>query len=115
MLTVFLSINSAIIINWLSPEEKFSSHYFCEKRLEVLSEILHSRCAARSARPTLHFDNAAPHRSAATDNCFESCQFRHAPQHPYNPDISLYDFFLFGELKTKLKDEEFETMEQLQR
>jgi hypothetical protein len=48
MLTVFLSIDSAILINWLTPGEKFNDGYFCEKRLEPLSEILD---AARAAVP----------------------------------------------------------------
>jgi hypothetical protein len=92
--------------------EKFSNGHFCEKW--PLFEILNNRCAARSARPTLHFNNTAPHRSAVTEKCIESCQFRHAPQPPYSPDINSCDFFLFGDLKTKLKDEEFNTMEELQ-
>jgi hypothetical protein len=64
----------------------------------------------------MHFDNATPHRSARCENCFEACGFRHAPQPPYSPDISPYDFFLFGDLKMKmkLKGEEFETLEELQ-
>jgi hypothetical protein len=61
MLTVFLSINSAIFINSLPPGEKFNSGHFCEKMLEPPSEIVHSRYAAYSARPILHFDNATPH------------------------------------------------------
>jgi hypothetical protein len=45
MFTVFLGVNGAILINWLSPGEKFNSGLFCEKILEPLSEILHvPRC-----------------------------------------------------------------------
>jgi hypothetical protein len=62
----------------------------------------------------VHFDNATPHRSARSENCFEACGFRHAPQPPYSPDISPCDFFLFGDLKMKFKGEEFETLEALQ-
>jgi hypothetical protein len=45
------------------------------KALEPLSEILHGGRAARSPKPILRFDNAIPHRSAATENCFQLCQF----------------------------------------
>jgi hypothetical protein len=31
ILTVFLSIDGAILINWLTPGEKFNSGWFCEK------------------------------------------------------------------------------------
>jgi hypothetical protein len=62
----------------------------------------------------VHFDNAAPHWLAATENYFQGCQFRHAPQSPDSPDISPYDFFLFGDLKMKLKYEELERMDEMQ-
>jgi hypothetical protein len=56
--TVFLGINGVILINWLTPGEKFNSGYFYEKVLEQLSDILQGGCAARSPRPIMHFDNA---------------------------------------------------------
>jgi hypothetical protein len=59
-------------------------------------------------------DNGAPHRLAVTENCFQSCQCRQAPQSLYGSDISPCDFFLFGDLKAKLKSEELESMEELQ-
>jgi hypothetical protein len=95
MFTVFLSIAGGIFINWLPPREEFNSDYFCEKILKPLSEILHSRRAARSASPMLHFENAAPRRSAVTKNCFENCQFPHAPQPPDSLDTSPCDLFRF--------------------
>jgi hypothetical protein len=83
------------------------------KILEPFSEILHGGRAAGSPRPIVHFDNAIPHRSAATENCSQLCQFRHAPQPSDNPDINSCDFFLFDDLTTKLKGEESDTMEEL--
>jgi hypothetical protein len=49
-----------------------------------------------------------------TEQCFVDSKFRHAPQPPYSPDISPCDFFLFGDLKTKLRGEEFEGVGALQ-
>jgi hypothetical protein len=62
----------------------------------------------------VHFDNVPPHRAAASESCFQRARFRHAPQPPYSHDISPCDFFLFGDLTTKLRGQEFETMEDLQ-
>jgi hypothetical protein len=62
----------------------------------------------------MYFNNVAPHWLIVTENCFQSCQFRHAPQPPDNPDLSLCDSFLFDDLKTRLKGEELESPEQLQ-
>jgi hypothetical protein len=66
-----------------------------------------------SARPIVDLNNAIPHRSARTENCFEGYRFHHPPQSPYSPDIRPCDFFPFGDLKTKLKGDEFETLEKL--
>jgi hypothetical protein len=113
MLTVFLSIHGVIFIDWLPPGEKFNSGYFCKKILEPSSQVLHNGRGTGSPRSRVDFDNGAPHRPAVTENCFQNCHFRHAPQPLYNPDISPSDFLIFGDLKTKLKVEELESMEQL--
>jgi hypothetical protein len=80
------------------------------KILEPRSQVLHSGCSTRLPRPTVHFDNAAHYPSAVSENYFQSCQFRHAPS---SNEIRTCDFLLFGDLKTKLKDEELENMEEL--
>jgi hypothetical protein len=61
----------------------------------------------------MHFDGAILHRPGTVDNCFQSCQFRYAAQPPYTAEISPSGFFLFGDLKPKLKDAKFETMKDL--
>lgn len=84
------------------------------RSLSGFAEILHRGRAGHSPRPIVHFNNPTPHQSAGTENCCQSFQFRHALQHPYSLKISPCDFFLFEDLKTKLKGEEFETMGELQ-
>jgi hypothetical protein len=114
ILTVVLSVRGVILINRLPPGEKSNRNDFCQHVLEPLAQILHSGRNMHSARPIVDFDNVTPHRSAMTENCFEDYRFPHAPQSPYSPDISPYDFFRFGDLKMKLKGEEFETLDELQ-
>jgi histone-lysine N-methyltransferase SETMAR len=113
MLTVFSSIHGAIFIDWPAPGETFNNIYFHGKILEPLSQVRHKGHSTSSPRPILHFDNASLHRSAVTENCFSSWQFRHAPQPAYSPDISPCDFFRFGDLKSTLKDEKLKSMEEL--
>jgi hypothetical protein len=114
MVTMFLSIHGAIFIDWLPPGEKFTSGYFCEKILDPLSQVLPSGHSVGSPRSIVHFHNATPHRSAVTENCFQHCQFRRNRQSPYSLDISSYNFFLFADLKVKLKSEKLENVEELQ-
>jgi hypothetical protein len=70
MLTVFLSVRGTVLINWLPPQAKFNSTYFCQNVLEPLAQMLHSGRNTHSGRPIVHFDNATPHRSARRENCF---------------------------------------------
>jgi hypothetical protein len=81
------------------------------KILWPLSKILHNSRAARFPRPIVHVDNAASHRSTTTEKYYQCGQFRHTPLPPYSNDISSCNFFFFDDVKTGLKDEEFEMME----
>jgi hypothetical protein len=114
MLTVFLGVDGVVFTGWLPDGERFNSDYFCIHVLQPLAEILYRGRDAHSAKPIVHFDNATLHRAARTEQCFVDSKFRHAPRPPYSPDISPCDFFLFEDLKTKLRGEEFEGMDALQ-
>jgi hypothetical protein len=48
------------------------------------------------------------------EHCFQFCQFQHASQQLYSPDISPCAFFLFNDLNGKLTDEEFDALQELQ-
>jgi hypothetical protein len=90
MLTVLFSVSNDIFIHWLPSEGKFHSSYFCQQVLAPLAQIV---------------------QAGETTNCFGSCHVRHVSQPPYSPDVSLCEFFPFDDLKKKLKDEEFEMLE----
>jgi hypothetical protein len=113
MLTMFLSIHSAIFIDW-TPRGKAQQWILLWKVLEPLSQVLHSGRDAGFPRLIVHFDNAAPYRSAVTEHCFQSWQFQHVPQPPDSPDISPCHFFRFSDLKMELKGEEVESMKEVQ-
>jgi hypothetical protein len=114
MLTVFLCAEGVVFMDWLLAGERFNSGYFWIHALGPVAEILHRRRGMHSATPRVHFDNAIPHRAAGSEQCFVDSSFRHAPHPPYSPDISPCDFFRFGDLKTKLRGDEFESVEALQ-
>jgi hypothetical protein len=61
MMALLLSIDGAILINWLAPGEKLNSGDFCEKIFEPLSEILLGGRSVGSLRPMAHLDNAPLH------------------------------------------------------
>jgi hypothetical protein len=115
MLAVFLSVHGAILMNSLEPGERFNRGYFCQQILEPLSQIRHSERATGSRRLIVHFGNATRHPSVRTENGYQNCEFHHVPQTPHSTDISPCDLLLFGDLRTKLKGEQFNIMEELQR
>jgi hypothetical protein len=65
------------------------------------------------SKTILRFDNTTLCPSLDTDSCFQSYRLRCARKLPSRHDVNWCDFFLFRDLKMKLKEEEFETMESL--
>jgi hypothetical protein len=108
MLTLFLSIDNAIWINWPTPGEKLNRGYFCETILEPLTEILHGERAAGSPRPIAHFDDAMSHRSAATEIAFNFANSDMLPSYP-TARISVHVSFFYpmiwkGNLRVKKEE-----------
>jgi hypothetical protein len=50
----------------------------------------------------LHIDNATRHNSALSLYEIEELWFTRLPQSSYSPDLTSYDFFLFGYFKKEL-------------
>jgi hypothetical protein len=96
MLTVPLSIRGASFIHWLA-----------------LGGILTAAISCPFSKTDRPFRRRPRYRSVGTENYCESCQFRDVslPFHAF--DISPCSFFLFSELKMKLKSQEFQKLEEL--
>jgi hypothetical protein len=58
----------------------------------------------------LHLDNALTHRA---DDDFDHLGIIRLPHSPYSPDLAPCDFWLFGNLKTKLEGSNFTSAGQL--
>ena len=65
-----------------------------------------------SSKDLLH-DNATPHVSKKTKETLESLGILVIDHPPYSPDLSPYDFFLFGRLKRELRGRTFGQREAL--
>ncbi|GFU65584.1 putative transposase [Trichonephila clavipes] len=62
----------------------------------------------------LHHDNAPCHTAISVNRLLASKNIPVAPQPPYSPDLSPWDFFFFPKLKNRLKGHHFETLENIQ-
>jgi hypothetical protein len=61
-----------------------------------------------------HHDNAPPHTSVITQQFLAKYEMAVIPHPPYSLDLAHCDFFLFPEMKLKLKGGRFDTIEEIQ-
>jgi len=62
----------------------------------------------------LHHDNAPAHVLLLIRSYLAKHQTSVVPHSPYSPDLVPADFFLFSKLKTTLKRQNFQTIEEIQ-
>jgi hypothetical protein len=58
-------------------------------------------------------DNARPHHSGRSQRCVEASRAERLSHPAYSPDMTPNDFFLFGYIKGKPSDYNFESREDL--
>jgi hypothetical protein len=90
-------------MNWLPPGQSFNGAYFNQKVIIPLAARLQAGGRANGVSFTLlHMDNAKSHNSKSNVEQMTQLGFKRPPYPPYNLDIALSDFFLFGCLKSEL-------------
>jgi len=113
MLTILWGIEGFYVVEALANKQKFDSDYFTSL-LVKLKKNLHSMRRSKSMKKVyLHLDNAKVHTSRATVAKAEELGFKIMEHPSYSPDIAPSDFFLFGYIKEKLKNKNFETVDEL--
>lgn len=94
-----------ILIDALPQNAKFNSTYMCDNILEGLrKEVLNDPKISRLKGKILQIDNARPHVSKQTSKKIEQIGFRKLDFPAYSPDVQPCDFFLFGYVKSQLKN-----------
>jgi hypothetical protein len=88
--------------------EEDNSQFFTETVLPS-TEKKHVECRPKLQTIAAHFhvDNAKPHTSKMSKEKIEELGFILMPQPPYSPDLTPYDFFLFGHLEQHLEGKRF--------
>ena len=94
-----------VSIDVLPNHSTFNSTYVCNTILPNLKE----RACAHIKNKTkhhliLHMDNAKPHNSKMATEKIAELGFERLKHPPYSPDISPCDFFLFGYVKSQLRN-----------
>ena len=77
-----------------------------------MSEVINeSRRTNRNRRIILHRNNASCHSARQTVDFLSSNNIDLMTHCPYSPDLSSNDFFLFPNIKNKMRGERFESPE----
>jgi hypothetical protein len=88
-----------------TKKETFTCQFFVDKIIDNFDKELAETRPKKRARGTfLHLDNAPTHRA---DDDFDRLGITRLPHLPYIQDLAPCDFWLFGNLKTKLEGNTF--------
>jgi len=113
MVTILWGLDGYYIVEALPVGQQYNSIYFA-KLLHKLRDHLNKRKGFKRYKLLyLHLDNAKVHRSHYTIEKAEELGFEMLPHPPYSPDLAPSDFFLFGYIKTMLKNKYFESVKTL--
>jgi hypothetical protein len=86
---------------YLPSQDNLTRAFFVKKILDDLDEALADGQPRLCGNGTfLHLDNANPHRAPEH---FECLGITRLPHPPYDPDLALCGFWLFGKLKRQLE------------
>jgi histone-lysine N-methyltransferase SETMAR len=114
MVTIFLNGTGDWVINVLPKGVDLDGDYFADQILTPLAEFCYKgRRVPGHRKIRVHFDNAPIHKTKTVIDKIAELQLSRIEHPPYSPDLAPYDFFLFGYIKEILKDQSFETQDEL--
>jgi histone-lysine N-methyltransferase SETMAR len=113
MLTVFCHTIGFAVVTALDSGCKDNTGYYVSKVLTPLSEWCRERGGGLFGNPTVHGDNARPHKTTVSQHVMAGNAMVVVVHPPYSPTLAPSDFYLFGRVNALLRGESFETGEQL--
>jgi hypothetical protein len=112
MVTIFFTSTRLLVLNFFPKGTKFNQNYFIDTILPNLySEKRRITRGKGLPSFSVHMDNSMCHNVAKITKKLEKRHIARAPHLPYSPNLSLYDFLLFGILKQKMKERVFQSEE----
>jgi hypothetical protein len=79
---------------------------------ESLSQWRSIKAAGNRRKLLVHADNAHPHTTKLSTQCFNQNRMKSAPHPPCSPDLAPSDFYLFGYVERCLAGLSFEDIDQ---
>ena len=109
----FFDSTGMIYMHWVSTGQKVNKEYYVEVLREFRKRFCRKRLALfKSGQWHFHQDNAPVHNSILVTDYLTKMGIKTVPQPPYSSDVAPCDFWLFRNLKEKLRDCRYETIEE---
>jgi hypothetical protein len=105
MITIFFTATRLIVLDSPPQGQSFTQDYFIS---EIISVFTKEKLRFRRYHPgvtfSVHMDNSCCRNGRMATAEFDHRRLGRANHPPYWPNLSPYNFWLFGFLKEKLKD-----------
>ena len=103
-----------IYIHWVPARHTVHKEYYVQFLREFRRRFRRKRPALfKSSQCHFHQDNAPVHNSILVTKYLTKMGIKTVPYPPYSPDLAPCDFWIFLQLKEKLRDCRFETIEEM--
>jgi hypothetical protein len=102
MSSVFFNGIGQFVIDILSEDMKMGTDYFADNIIREMARLCYPQGRrSHQRRVMLHFDNPPTHCTGAVQDRMAAAELERMEHPPYSPDLTPYDFFLFGYVKGK--------------
>lgn len=113
MATIFWDCKGILLIDYLEKGKTVTGEYYANVLKQLREAIKEKRRGKLASKVLLLHDNAPAHGSRIGVAALAECGFEPIRHPPYSPDLAPSDYFLFQELKKKLRGTRFSTLEDL--
>ena len=114
MAIIFCDIKGIILNYFVPPKTTVTGNFYAKViKSELLPAIKRKRPHLERSRILLHHDNAPSHRSRIVMDTVNKLGIELLPHPPFSPDLAICVFWLFPNLKNRLRGNKYESREEL--
>ena len=113
MATVFWDSKGIILIDYKPAGTSITGEYYANVIKQLRVAIKEKRRGKLAAGVLLLHDNAPVHKSRVAQAGIRECKFKQLNHPPYSPDLAPSDYYLFQNLKSRLRGTRFRDDDEL--
>ncbi|GBN22449.1 Histone-lysine N-methyltransferase SETMAR [Araneus ventricosus] len=112
---IFFDCRGPLLIDFLHQGSTINSTQYCSTLTKLRKAIKSKRPGLLTQQVILLHDNARPHVSRETQTTLQNFRWEVLEHPPYSPDLSPYDFHIFGPLKRALQGTRFHSDDEVKK